>query len=101
MAAGGVKTKHAIDCILVGGPWIALAQLLDSDRGVVSVVSGSNRYEGEEIPVGVKAVYMFVGAVHDGAYLSHMPKQPEEKEIVKGDPDWVPGFFAVFGGYVG
>lgn len=90
-ALGGVRARHAIDCISAGGTWVPLTRLVE-DGGVVSVVSGANGYEEGEIPRGVRVVYTYVGTVHDGAYLAHMPKQPEDKEGVRGDPEWARGF---------
>lgn len=97
IALNGVKARHAVDCISSKGTWVPLAQLLERG-GVVSVVSGSNRYEEEEIPRGVEVVYTYVGTVHEGAYKVSMPKQPVDGEEVRGDLGWVGEFVGWLGG---
>ncbi|KAG4426898.1 hypothetical protein IFR05_017619, partial [Cadophora sp. M221] len=65
----GLEARHAIDAISADGSWVPIAQLL-GEGGMLSVVSGANAYQEEEIPRGVRVVYTFVGAVHEGAYRS-------------------------------
>ncbi|KAK4693824.1 hypothetical protein P7C71_g3642, partial [Lecanoromycetidae sp. Uapishka_2] len=97
-ALGGLKVRHAVDCISSNGTWVPLAQLLDCEgKGVLSVVSGSNKYDEVEIPRGVNILYTYVGTVHEGAYKPSMPKQPVDKEEVERDIEWV----KVFVGRVG
>lgn len=98
-ALGGLVARHAVDCISANQTWVPLTQLVDPDGGVVSVVSGANRYDEVEIPKGVRVVYTYVGTVHDGAYLEGMPCQPD-KEEVRGDVEWAGKFVKWFGGAV-
>ena len=90
-ALGGLKVEHAVDCISSGLTWVPLAQLVDPEGGVVSVVSGANRYDEPEIPEGVRIVYTYVGTIHEGAYKPSMPKQ-DNKGVAKGDPAWAKEF---------
>jgi NADPH:quinone reductase-like Zn-dependent oxidoreductase len=88
----GKEAKHALDCISANGTWIPLSQML-VPGGQVSVVSGANKYDEAEIPEGVEIKYTYVGLAHSGAYLPSMPKQPADKEGVKGVPDFAYVFF--------
>lgn len=83
----GREARHAVDCISANGTWIPLSQLL-SPGGQVSVVSGANKYDDDEIPASVEIKYTYVGLAHSGAYLSNMPKQPVDKDSVSGAPDF-------------
>ena len=86
----GWEVKNAIDCVSQGGSWVGISQMMDG--GVVSVVSGRNKYEEEEIGKSVKVVYTYVGTVHTGKYLEKMPKQPS-REVVDGDVEFGKNFF--------
>lgn len=93
----GLEAHHAFDCISEHDSWVPLSQMLDpisSDgvRNVLSVVSGAQKYDSPEIPMGVEVVYTYVGSVHTGAYPPQMPKQAP-KEDAKGDPEFVEEFF--------
>ncbi|KAH9208683.1 chaperonin 10-like protein, partial [Leptodontidium sp. 2 PMI_412] len=81
-ALGDLEARHAIDAISANGSWVPISQLL-AQGGQLSVVSGANAYEEDEIPRGVRVVYTFVGAVHEGGYRVGMPCQPGE-EMVSG-----------------
>lgn len=65
----------------------------DIETSLLSVVSGANKYDNEEIPESVKVVYTYVGTAHSGEYRAGMIKQPEDSEIVKSDPEWTYVFF--------
>ena len=86
------RARHALDAISSKGSWVPLAQLVGQpggDGGVVSVVSGANRYNEPEIPSSVQIVYTYVGTAHEGAYKPKMPKQPAAgPEDVKADIDF-------------
>ena len=100
-ALGGLVAKNAIDCISADKTWVPLTQLVDSNGGIVSVVSGANKYDESEIPEGVKILYTYVGTVHDGAYLPSMPCQPVDKEEVRGDVEWAGVFVRYLSGILG
>jgi NADPH2:quinone reductase len=87
-ALGSLTAHHALDAITSNGTWVPLSQLVDPNGGQVSVVSGVNKYDDPEIQEGVAVKYTYVGTVHSGEYLPQMPKQPEDKESVKSDPDF-------------
>ncbi len=95
-AVAGLEVLHALDAISSNGTWIPLSQLL-SPGGQVSVVSGANRYDDPEIPERVKIKYTYVGAVHTGAYLSGMPKQPADKQVMESAPDFAFVLFRFLG----
>ena len=100
-ALNGLVARNAIDCISANGTWVTLTQLVDPNGGIVSVVSGVNKYDESEIPEGVKVLYTYVGTVHDGAYLPSMPCQPVDKEEVRGDVEWAGGFVRYLSGMLG
>jgi NADPH2:quinone reductase len=85
----GLEAKHAVDCISsrAAKTWIPITQML-APGGVLSVVSGANRYDDAGIKEGVKIIYTYVGTAHSGAYRPGMPKQGDEEEV-RGDPEWV------------
>ena len=87
-ALGPLKARHAVDAISAKGTWIPLTQMVDPDGGQVSVVSGANRYDEMDIPVGVVVKYTYVGTVHSGAYKEGMPKQPADTADVKNDVEF-------------
>ncbi|MCJ1385004.1 hypothetical protein MMC17_008122 [Xylographa soralifera] len=87
-ALGPLKAKHALDAISTKGSWIPLANMVDPLGSQVSVVSGANRYDDEEIPKGVSIKYTYVGTAHSGAYKAGMPKQPEDSETVQSDVEF-------------
>lgn len=93
----GLHCHHAIDAISGSGTWIPVSQMLSistaSQSSYLSVVSGSNKYDEEEIQKGIEIVYTYVGTVHTGAYNEGMVKQPTRKESVKDDPEWAYLFF--------
>lgn len=93
----GLECFHAVDAISSNGTWIPVSKMLAASRqgmwSYLSVVSSANRYEEEGIKEGVRIVYTYVGAAHEGAYKPGMPKQPVDLEEVKGDPEWVAQFF--------
>jgi NADPH2:quinone reductase len=93
----GLKAHHAFDCISEHESWIPISQMLDpspvsSIKNILSVVSGSQNYSSPEIPSNVEIIYTYVGSVHTGAYLPHMPKQPAKEDVV-GDPAFIENFF--------
>lgn len=95
---GGLKAHHAFDCFSGHESWVPLSQMLDPSppsgvRNIVSVVSGAGKYDSPDIPASVEIVYTYVGTVHSGAYLPHMPKQAS-KEDAEEDPEFVKAFFA-------
>ena len=100
-ALNGLVARNAVDCISAKGTWVALTQLVDPKGGIVSVVSGVNRYDESEIPEGVKVLYTYVGTVHDGAYLPSMPCQSVNKEEVRGDVEWAGRFVRYLSGILG
>jgi NADPH2:quinone reductase len=81
LALGSIPALHAVDCISEKGTWIPVSQML-SPGGQVSVFSGGNTYEESEIARDVIIKYNYVGAVHSGAYLPTMPKQPEKGVVI-------------------
>jgi len=56
--------------------------------GQLSVVSGANAYDDAGIAEGVEIKYTYIGTAHSGAYIPKMPKQPEDKEMVKSASDF-------------
>ena len=83
-AMAGLELKHAVDCVSSGQTWVPLVELVGKG-GVVSVVSGSRKYDEPEVEKsGAKIVYTYVGTVHDGKYKPGMPCQPS-KEEAEGD----------------
>lgn len=95
-ALGDLEARHAIDAISANGSWVPISQLL-AQGGQLSVVSGANAYEEDEIPRGVRVVYTFVGAVHEGGYRVGMPCQPGE-EVVSGMKGFAGELFKWLGG---
>jgi NADPH2:quinone reductase len=93
-ALKGVPAHHAIDSISEKGTWVPISQMLDPTQGVLSVFSGPYKFDEEEIPAGVKIIYTFVGTAHLGAYMPGAPKQPEDKEFVKGDIEFAARFYS-------
>ena len=94
----GLPCHHGFDFISSReGTWIPISQTLspstEAQVSYLSVVSGANKYDEEEIPMGVNIVYTYVGTAHAGDYRPGMPKQDEDKEYVKGDPEWAYVFF--------
>jgi hypothetical protein len=93
----GLLCYHAFDCISGKGTWIPISQMLspstETQTSYLSVDSGANKYDDEEIQKGVKVVYTFVGTAHLGAYQPGMVRQEEDVEYVKGDPEWTYVFF--------
>jgi NADPH2:quinone reductase len=93
----GLKAHHAFDCISEKGSWVPVSRMLDPApgygvRNILSVVSGAERYDEEEIPKGVEVVYTYVGTVHSGAYLPRMPKQASKGDA-EGDTEFGRVFF--------
>lgn len=93
----GLQCHHALDAISSDGTWIPVSQMLtpssSEKRSYLSVVSGANNYDEKEIPSGVEVVYTYVGTAHSGLYRAGMPKQPEDKEFTRSDPEWTYVFF--------
>jgi NADPH:quinone reductase len=87
-ALGGLVALHALDAITSQQSWVPLTQLVDPQHGQISVVSGANAYNEPEIPEGVEIKYTFVGTAHIGEYKPGMPKQPSDKESVRGDVEF-------------
>jgi NADPH2:quinone reductase len=86
-ALGPLEAHHALDAISANGTWVRLSQMLASG-GQVSVVSGANAYDEAQINPEVTIKYTYVGAVHSGAYMPAMPKQPADAETVKIVPEF-------------
>jgi NADPH2:quinone reductase len=67
----GLECHHALDAISGDRTWIPVSQMLTSpsldQKSCLSVVSGSNKYDEEEIPAGVETVYTYVGTAHSGS----------------------------------
>ncbi|KAH7346597.1 putative quinone oxidoreductase [Rhexocercosporidium sp. MPI-PUGE-AT-0058] len=95
----GLEARHAVDAISADGSWVPISQLL-APGGILSVVSGANRYEEKEIPSGVQVKYTFVGAVHEGKYKEGMPCQPS-REVVEGMKAFAGELFKWMGGEEG
>ena len=94
-ALKGLKARHAIDAVSSNGTWIPLSLMLDPSGGsIVSVVSGSNKYDEAEIAAGVEVVYTYVGTAHDGKYPVRMPKQPKDAAEVEKDVEFAGEFFS-------
>ena len=74
----GWKVIRAIDCVSANEIWVGISRMMDG--GVLSVVSGRNKYEESGIREGVEIVYTYVGSLHTGTYPPGMPKQPSEKD---------------------
>jgi NADPH2:quinone reductase len=91
-AIGDLEVYHALDAISSKGTWIPISQML-SPGGQITVVSGANAYDEADIPKDVVIKYTYVGAVHSGAYLPQMPKQPMDKESVNSAPEFAYVFF--------
>jgi len=93
----GLECFHALDTISGKRTWIPISQMLTpsmiTQTSYLSVVSGANKYDELEIQEGIKIVYTYVGTTHSGAYKPGMPKQPEDAEQVRSDPEWVFVFF--------
>ncbi|KAF8846983.1 GroES-like protein [Acephala macrosclerotiorum] len=93
----GLECHHAIDAISGDGTWIPVSQMLTPSspekHSYLSVVSGANNYDEKEIPSGVEVVYTYVGTAHSGLYRAGMPKQPEDKEFTRSDPEWTYVFY--------
>jgi NADPH:quinone reductase-like Zn-dependent oxidoreductase len=87
-ALNGLTASHALDAISSKGTWVSVAQMLDPDGGYVSVVQGGSKYDEPEIPAGVQVGYTHVGTSHSGAFPPTAPRQPEDKESVKADPEF-------------
>ena len=86
----GWDVRYGVDCVSQDGSWVHISQMMDG--GVLSVVNGKNRYDEEGIRPDVEISYTFVGTVHMGEYLEHMPKQPAEQEV-EGDIEFARHFF--------
>ena len=65
-----------------------LSPSTESQTSYLSVDSGANKYNEEEIQKGVNIVYTYVGTAHAGAYRPGMVKADEDAEYVKSDPEW-------------
>lgn len=93
----GLPCHHALDSISGKGTWIPVSQMLspstETQTSYLSVVSGANKYDDEDIRKGVKIVYTYVGTAHLGAYKPGMVKQDEDTEYVKSDQEWAYVFF--------
>ncbi|EGO00360.1 hypothetical protein SERLA73DRAFT_122396 [Serpula lacrymans var. lacrymans S7.3] len=90
--SGGI---HALDAISSDQTWVPLAQLLGDLAGpepavrpLLSVVSGRQTYEENEIPSIVGITYTYVGTAHEGAYRPNMPRQPRDAVEVRGDVEF-------------
>lgn len=94
-ALGENAALHAVDCISDKGTWVPISQML-SQGGQVSVFTGTNSYDEDEIPSGVAIKYTYVGSAHSGAYLPTMPKQPNP-EIVATSPEFAYVLFRYMG----
>jgi NADPH2:quinone reductase len=70
-----------------------LSPSTETETSTLSVVSGSNKYDDEEIARSVQILYTYVGTAHSGAYRAGMVKQPQDTEFVQSDPEWVYVFF--------
>jgi hypothetical protein len=70
-----------------------LSPSTEAQTSILSVVSGSNKYDDKEIPESVQILYTYVGTAHSGAYRTGMIKQPQDTEFVRNDPEWVYVFF--------
>lgn len=92
-ALGKLQVQHALDAISSNGTWIPLAQLIGSNGGQLSVVSGANRYDEPELGENVEIKYTYVGTAHYGSYKTSMPKQPKDQESVENDVDFAYLFF--------
>jgi len=93
----GLECHHALDAISAKGTWIPISQMLspstEAEPSILSVVSGANRYDDQEIPRSVQILYTYVGTAHSGAYRPGMVKQPQDTEFVRSDPEWTYVFF--------
>jgi NADPH-dependent curcumin reductase CurA len=93
----GLPCYHALDSISSKGTWVPVSQMLspstETQTSYLSVVSGANKYNEEEVQKGVRIVYTYVGTAHLGAYRPGMVKQDEDTEYVKSDPEWAYVFF--------
>ncbi|TVY12901.1 Trans-enoyl reductase fsr4 [Lachnellula arida] len=58
----GLECQHAFDAISGNGTWIPVSQMLspstDAGMSFLSVVSGSNKYDDEEIPGSVRVLHL-------------------------------------------
>lgn len=70
-----------------------LSPSTEEETSILSVVSGSNKYDEKEIPKSVQIMYTYVGTAHSGAYRAGMVKQPQDTEVVKNDTEWTYVFF--------
>ncbi|TVY84200.1 Trans-enoyl reductase [Lachnellula suecica] len=93
----GLECYHAFDAISSKGTWIPISQMLspatETITPLLSVVSGANKYDEEEVPKSVRVLYTYVGTAHSGAYRAGMVKQPLDEGFVKSDPEWIYVFF--------
>ncbi|KAF4625144.1 hypothetical protein G7Y89_g13030 [Cudoniella acicularis] len=95
----GLPCHHAFDAITSKktSSWIPISQMLSlstpSQPSYLSVVSGANKYDESSIPKEITVLYTYVGTAHAGAYKPTMPKQPQNLEFVKSDPEWAYVFF--------
>jgi NADPH:quinone reductase len=92
---GSLEAHHAFDCISTHDTWVPLSKMLtpsSSSRSLLSVVSGTQKYDSPDIQPGVEIVYTYVGTVHSGAYLPRMPKQALAMEASE-DPTFAEEFF--------
>lgn len=87
----GLEAHHALDAISSKGTWVPVSQMLspstEKETTYLSVVSGANKYNEEELGKGVQIVYTYCGTVHAGAYRPGMPKQGNVEEV-KSDPEF-------------
>jgi NADPH2:quinone reductase len=87
----GLEAHHALDAISSKKTWIPVSQMLspstEKETTYLSVVSGANKYDEEELGKGVHIVYTYCGTVHSGAYRPGMPKQGNVEEV-KSDPEF-------------
>jgi len=88
-----LEARNALDAITSRGTWVPISKMLAPSTPILpsylSVVSGANKYGEPEIGEGVKIVYTYVGTAHSGKYRERMPKQPDDLEEVKNDPEWI------------
>jgi hypothetical protein len=70
-----------------------LSPSTEAETSILSVVSGSNKYDDVEIPESVQILYTYVGTAHSGAYRAGMIKQPQDAEFVQSDLEWAYVFF--------
>jgi NADPH2:quinone reductase len=93
---GGLPCHNAFDTISANGTWIPISHMLSpsgsNTPSYLSVVSGSQKYDDDEINKNVEIVYTFCGTAHTGKYRPGAPNTPTDRDY-QSDPEWAFVFF--------